>query len=259
MAASPSTKITDEQLPFLMYAQNRNFLRDRTSKLYSPAERVNNLAKIIVAISFVLFCFLGWNTWRWHQFTSNGVITEAKVTERTIDRSGDSTNYYLTYEYKVHTADRPLEPLRNRERVRSGIYRRYGIGQYILVRYLEHDPASVTSKWHRWWIWQLGAGYGLTLLLCWLGLFRLPRYYRRRIQTFLAKGRIIAGRVLTSSGKDDDGHYQISIKYEFVAPTGAYQNSDSTENRNDLKKQVLPAAGTPVAVLYVSANDFFLL
>ena len=73
MAVQPSTKLTDEQLPFLMHTQNRHFLRDRTRKLYSPAESVNNLAKVIVVVSFVLFCFLGWNTWRWYQFTSNGV------------------------------------------------------------------------------------------------------------------------------------------------------------------------------------------
>ena len=187
------------------------------------------------------------------------MIAEAKVIERAIDHSGDSTTYYLTYEYNVRRADRSLQPLRYRENVGINAYRRYEQGQYILVRYLEHDPTSVTSKWHRWWIWQLGAGYGLLLLLFWLGFVRVPRNYRRQLQTILANGRLIAGRVLTSSGKDDDGHYQLSIKYEFFTPTGEHQTDDSTAHRNDLKKHALPAAGTPVAVFYVSANDFFLL
>lgn len=248
------------QPPFLLDKRNQDFFRDRTCKLYSPAEHIKNLNVILAVVNLILFLILGWNAWRWWQFTMNGAITEAKVIDRDVDNSGDSTSYYLTYEYNARLPDQSRQSFTSRDSVSYSNYRRYEPGTYLLIRYLKHDPASATSKWHQWWIWQLIVGYGVVLFLLWLVCYRLPRSYRNRVHTILTQGKVLPGRILTSTGENDDGNYNVKITYEFTTPTtGRLLKGDVTETRNDLKRQALPASGTLVAVMYLTEADFFLL
>ena len=113
--------------------------------------------------------------------------------------------------------------------------------------------------WYSWHGWQLGVGYAVALLLLWVGGFYLPHYYHKRIQTILTQGQVVMGYVLTTVGRAEESGYKVAVTYEFTAPTGQVIQGYSAEIRNDLKMKVLPAASTPVAVFYVSANDFFLL
>ena len=113
--------------------------------------------------------------------------------------------------------------------------------------------------WYSWQWWQLGVGYGVALILLWVGGFYLPHYYRQRIQTILTQGQVVMGYVLTTVGRAEESGYKVAVTYEFTAPTGQVIQGYSAEIRKDLKMKVLPAASTPVAVFYVSANDFFLL
>lgn len=245
---------------FFIDKRNQDFFRDHTCKLYSPAEHIKNLNVILAVVNLILFLILGWNSWNWWQFTMNGVITEAKVVEREIDHSGDSDSYYLTYAYSARLSDQSRQSFTSRDSVSYSNYRRYEPGTYLRIRYLKHDPASATSKWHQWWIWQLIVGYGIALFLLWLVCYRLPRSYRNRVHTILTQGKVLPGRVLTSDGEDDDGNYKVKIIYEFTTPTtDRLLKGDVTETRNDLKRQALPAPGTLVAVMYLAEADFFLL
>jgi hypothetical protein len=201
---------------FFIDKRNQNFFRDHTCKLYSPAEHIKSLIVFLVYLDVVLLLILGINSWRWWQFTMNGVITEAKVVERKIDHSDDRTDYYLTYTYSARLPDQSRQSFTTRESVSYGDYQRYEPGTYLLIRYLKHDPASAISKWHQWWIWQLIVGYGIALFLLWLVCFRLPWSYRNRVQTFLTQGKVLLGRVLTIVGKeDDDGNYKIKLTEEW--------------------------------------------
>lgn len=245
---------------FFIDKRNQDFFRDHTCKLYSPAEHIKNLNVILAVVNLILFFILGWNTWRWWQFTMNGAITEAKVIDRDVDNSGDSTSYYLTYEYSARLPDQSRQSFTSRDSVSYSNYRRYEPGTYLLIRYLKHEPASATSKWHQWWIWQLVAGYGVVLFLLWLVCYRLPRSYRNRVRTILTQGKVLPGRILTSAGEDDDGNYNVKITYELTTPTtGRLCRGDFAETRNDLKRQALPVPGTLVAVMYLTEADFFLL
>ena len=255
-AAVPTT---DPTAPFLLYEGNRNFLQDRTHKLYSPVEDVKTFMVVVALMNLILLLFLGGSSWRWWQFTTNGVITEAKVIAREIDDSGDSTTYFLTYTYNVRLADQARHWLTGRDRVNSHTYRQYEPGQYLTVRYLKADPTNVTSKWHRWWSWQLGAGYAAAILLLWFGCVSLPRYYRQRLQTILTQGKVVMGRLLTSTGKADDGGSKVAVCYDFTTPTGTMITGHSAEIRNDLQQKGLPATDAPVAVMYLAEKDFFLL
>lgn len=245
---------------FFIDKRNQDFFRDHTCKLYSPAEYIKNAIVFFAVLNLILFLILGWNTWRWWQFTMNGVITEAKVINRDVDNSGDSTSYYLTYEYNVRMPDQVRQSFTSRDSVSYSNYRRYEPGAYLLIRYLKDDPASATSKWHSGWIWQLVAGYGIALFLLWLVCYRLPRSYRNRVHTILTQGKVLPGLILTSSGEDDDGNYKVKIIYEFTVPTtDRLRRGDFAETRNDLKRKALPAPGTLVAVMYLTEADFFLL
>jgi hypothetical protein len=246
---------------FFINKRNQNFFRDRTCKLYSPAEHIKNLTVFLALASLIFLLILGINSWRWWQFTMNGVITEAKVVEREIDHSGDSDSYYVTYAYSARLPDQSRQSFTNYDSVSYSDYQRYEPGTYLLIRYLKHEPANSTSKWHQGWIWQLIVGYGIALFLLWLVCFRLPRSYRNRVRTILTQGKVLLGRVLTIVGEeDDDGNYKIKLTYEFTAPTtGRLHRIVFAETCNDLKRKTLPAPDTPVAVMYLTEADFFLL
>ncbi|MFZ4663864.1 MAG: hypothetical protein ACOYNY_43100 [Caldilineaceae bacterium] len=245
---------------FFIDKRNQNFFHDRTCKLYSPAEQIQNAIVFFTVVNLILLIILVINSWRWWQFTMNGVITEAKVIERELDNSGDSTSYYLTYEYSARLPDQSRQSFTSRDSVSSRTYYQHELGTYILIRYLKHDPANATSKWHPGWIEELITGYGVALLLLWLGCFYLPKYYRNRIHTILTQGQVLPGHVLTSTGEDDDGSYKFTVTYEFTAPTtGHVRKGDFAETRNDLKQTALPVPGTSVAVMYLTEYDFFLL
>ena len=113
--------------------------------------------------------------------------------------------------------------------------------------------------WYSWQWWQLGVGYGVALILLWVGGFYLPHYYRQRIQTILTQGQVVIGYVLATVGRAEESGYKVAVTYEFMAPTGQVIQGHSAEIRNDLKMKALPAAGTPVAVMYLTEQDFFLL
>lgn len=163
---------TNTQALFLMYEQNRAFLQDGTSKVYSPTEDVKSFIILVALLDLVLLFLLGWHSWRW---------------------------------------------------------------------------------------WQLSVGYTVALLLLWVGGFYLPHYYHKRIQTILTQGQVVIGRVLTTVGSAEDSGYKVAVTYEFMAPTGQLIQGHSAEIRNDLTAKTLPAARTPVAVMVLTEQDFFLL
>lgn len=187
-------------------------------------------------------------------------MTEAKVIDRKVDNSGDSTSYYLIYAYRPAPYDPNQEPLIGRDQVGSGRYYDHQLGDYVLVRYLQQDPTKVTSKWHRYWVYQLVSAYAVVaFLLCLQFLYLVPRKRQLR-QEYIENGQIIPGYVVSCTGEEDsDDNYMVTLHYGFAAPHGERCQGNISQIRNDLKKQILPTPSSPVAVIYLAPDRFFVL
>jgi hypothetical protein len=165
-----------------------------------------------------------------------GVRTEALVTQSR--RGGDDNQRrLLRYEYRVGRATY----------VGRASVRRFGpgvSGETITVRYLPEDPRT------SWVLWYEPSGpprlvaflvpAGLILMSGLLALPLLGEY------ALLAEGRAAEARVVGSK-KDNDGHGQYQVEYEFHLLSGAAR-------RVKLGTSKPPAAGAMVTVVYDSEN-----
>lgn len=63
----------------------------------------------------------------------------------------------------------------------------------------------------------------------------------------------------TGGGWNDDDFYEVTVAYTAVTPSGTTINGTSKQNRPDLRKMGLPAAGMPVLVSYKDDTHFEML
>ena len=72
--------------------------------------------------------------------------------------------------------------------------------------------------------------------------------------------QVIRGQVVTCTGYvDEDGDYNLKLRYRFVSPSGQTITAQTAQIRNDLRNKALPPPGTPVAVYYLSDRSYLLL
>jgi hypothetical protein len=260
MLSQPTVTMPDQQPLFLWSEDHRLFLAGYPSKLHIPRRWWERTLQRLAYWSLILFIFLLASTWRWWQFTAYGVITEAKVIDKNIDRDDDGTTYYLIYEYNARMADQTQQRFTGRDSVSAATYEMYEMGEFLNVRYVKHDPAYVTSKWHRNWIWELGAAYGAVLPILCLGFVIIPRRWRQRTKQFNDQGQALTGRVVTVlDSTDSEENYCVRVCYEFTLPSGQEHYAEVSAVRDDLKNKPLPGYGAPIMVLYLDEHNFFLL
>jgi len=84
---------------------------------------------------------------------------------------------------------------------------------------------------------------------------------RRQRPYLLARGRrLLRGEMVSCAGReDDDGDFKLMIEYRFRSPSGSVIVHRASQIRNDLRRQPLPGAGTPVAIYYRNDRAFRLL
>lgn len=91
-----------------------------------------------------------------------------------------------------------------------------------------------------------------------LAALALRSYYRAKL--LRDHGRILSGRIIScSGGSDAEGTFGIEIHYAFVNPEGNIVEGKEATDREDLRGQLLPEVGTPLAILYASNKNFALL
>ena len=87
-------------------------------------------------------------------------------------------------------------------------------------------------------------------------------YAALRDQHLVREGTLLPGELLAAKGRtDSDGDFQLEVQYGFTPPDSRHEFVTKTEKtqRNDLKRQHLPAKGTPVAVLYRNLDHYRML
>ncbi len=69
------------------------------------------------------------------QFERIGVVAEAQVIARRVDRSGDDDDYYITFRF-----DADQQTVTRESEVSRSYHRRVAPGETVDIRYLPHDP-----------------------------------------------------------------------------------------------------------------------
>jgi type IV secretory pathway VirB2 component (pilin) len=248
---------------FTWRAHNQKYLAGsaRRPQLRSSVIWVFILCAPIIVVSTIPFFFAAWNSWaNWNTLRSSGVVTEATLTQRYIDESGDSDAYHLMFVY-----DAPffgdLRSYNGEATVSEDEYNRSEIGGTITVVYAPDNPQIVRLA-GREGFWE-GVGFTLGALafsLASIGLIIGGATMMRRDNRLRRQGQLIYG-VLRSvdSNTDSEGALSVTLRYEFTAPNGQLMQHTVAETRDDLDQATLPQVGERVAVLYADKETFRLL
>src|SRR5258708_18221579 len=206
---------------------------------------VQMLLIVAVGVGYVF----GSNISRANAAEQCGTATQAIVTDgysSTSNKGG--TSYYIDYELKVDG-----QVYKKHVGIGIDLYNRLLIGDAVQVKYLPSDPnVSVLTGSDKDDTDRNSGILALVIVLpiCLIisGLILLNDRKNRR----LSKGQLLPGTVVGAPGRSGSrGSYLVTIDYRFTSPYGQETTRGQAGNRPDLRKTALPAAGTPVTVLYV--------
>lgn len=222
------------------------------------------LLAIFAAVVFSISLISGiWDFWR---FETSGVNTVAVVTQCQMQPQGEN-NYApeLNYIYTVNSLD-----YENSHTItgRALDCDDFPIGTTLEARYLLNNPShsKITQTeanptlGYRIFFYSGFACFSVFMVafVIW-GLTDVIEYIiaRRNYPILLKKGVLLDGEIVKAEreirGRYTKFHY-VKITYEFETPDGRILTRSLSRRREDLKGKELPAAGTPVTVLY--ADDF---
>ena len=236
--------------PFVLCPKNRNVALGIAS--YRP--NIHSLRLVmcnhtvlwklsLLSILFIsLFTFYGFismlmQEWRLNQA---GIITGAVVKDKSIYSSGDSTRYYVTYQFNHIPPNGDPRSYSNTHHMSENDYREFEKGMKIDIVYDPQDPAisdlyPVSSDWVPGVPALIFIGFFLAFYF-----FAFFKGYRRERQ--LARyGQLLHGTLIEIEGYYSDIGYQVVAHYTFVSPTGRViaGKPQSTVN-NKLKKNRCP-------------------
>jgi hypothetical protein len=260
----------DRPEPFVLNPDNRPLLEEGapTSALASSSNRTMIQVMSFVLILGVLFTGLmlavaasEWTTWA--ALRDSGVQTEATITGRHIDDSGDNTSYYVSYTYQHIPADGDPRTYHHEERVNSATYDSAEQGRRVAALYTPDDPERVTIdvRLEQPWFGVVGAGFFLVLFIAvpGAGIF-MERRHAQIAQRLRESSSMLPGEVVKCTGNAADDDYYVRLTYRFQSPTSGktIQHAQRLQ-RNDMGDDSLPAPGTPVVVLYRDDKTFQVL
>jgi len=81
----------------------------------------------------------------YNRLTREGIPAWATITELEIDDSGDSTSYYVHYQYRARVQG-DLTRFEDQDSVSGSFYRSLQVGQQVEILYAESDPALTAIK-----------------------------------------------------------------------------------------------------------------
>ncbi|MBN1680113.1 MAG: DUF3592 domain-containing protein [Anaerolineae bacterium] len=195
----------------------------------------------------------------WYQLRQDGVSVQATITDLLV-RGGDS-RYYAVYSFAPGGDDTPTytDEQRITQTDFEGLHKQQTITVTFLpdspdISYLEgySDPGDLSRNWLSVIAVTLTA---LLLVLLVAGLLQ-----RRQPRAAARATHLIKGEVVTCPGTlDDDGDYNVKLRYRFRSPSGRMMVNQSSRIRNDLKNAALPQPGTPVAIYYRNDQSYQVL
>jgi hypothetical protein len=260
----------DRPEPFVLNPDNRPLLDEGapTSALASNSNPTMIQVMYFVLILGVLFTGLmlavavsEWTTWA--ALRDAGVSTEATITGRSIDDSGESTAYYVSYTYAHTPADGDPRTYQSEERVNSDTYDSAEQGRRVAALYIPDDPERVTIdvRLEPPWFSVVGAGFFLILFIIVPGggIF-IERRHTQVAQRLRESSSMLPGEVVKCTGSAADDDYHVRLTYRFQSPaSGKTLQQAQRLQRDDMGDESLPAPGTPVIVLYRDDTTFQVL
>jgi hypothetical protein len=262
-AARPSVEEELSEFPetvqreaFLLNPGNRAFVTGQSRRLAPASYGCVLLFFIPFLAAGLFFLAFGLNSlYQWQQLTTEGVTTRAKFIDRRISSDSDNdTTYHVTFQFGLDNRTYVVE-----QNVDSDIYSRAETGVVVDVVYVPHNPTLAKIAGTEA---SPAEAFVLVFSLCWNGfvwLVVLSTISSRRKHRALERGgQLTRGEVVACSGRSGSkGAYILTVEYRFSAPdSGEMLSHKQTATRNDLRGQLLPAPGTPLAILYLDRETY---
>jgi hypothetical protein len=257
----------NERRLFLMNPSNARLVAEHTRRAAAASQKRGRVpAFIATVLLFIAGIFWGlvlpdWRTW--YQFDQEAVTTQGEIIALEIrEQVPDDARYVVYYHFATGSAEEEVF-FSGEQRVSPDFYEAQAEDTPVDVTYLPDDPdQSRLDDHHNPAVERrndrtIAAG-GLTFIF--LLLFVLSAIQRRRPEQAVRGKHLIRGDVVSSTGlKDDDGDFNVKLRYSFQSPNGQIITDQTSQIRNDLSKTSLPAPGTPVAVYYQNDHSYRLL
>lgn len=238
---------------FLMNPANAKLVARRTP-------RRGRLASLLaMLLLFVAGVFWGlaipyWLTW--YEFRQEGDTAQGEVISL---EERDADRYIAFYRFTLGSEEEELF-YSGEQDVSREFYDTLAQDTPVEVIYLPDDPnqsrlddSRSPENERRLQLAYVAAGLTVMIVL----LFVLSAVQRRRPER---DKHLIRGQVVSITGhRDNDGDFNIKLRYRFQPP-GAREIVDQTSQiRNDLDPRNLPAPGTPIVVYYQNEHSYRLL
>ena len=240
---------------FLLYPQNKGFLRGYSRRLHGRYEAQAGVLLLVLLICSALALMWSHELSDWVRLTYHGRETQGVITGHQITR-GKSTNYYLFYSYELPQSG-GTRRFSADENVPRATYSAFSPGAGVTVRYVPDAPHISSIQWTPALpIWKT---IGLTVAT--LGTCFVTRQSVLTLQTLRLlrrEGWVVSGRVSSANIESSRNGQRLNVVYQFTAPDQRVLRGSDNTLRNDLKGK-LPQPGTLVAVLYVSPEVFQIL
>jgi hypothetical protein len=256
--------------PFVLNPDNRPLLEEGAPPSALASNRNDEMiggTYLILVIGVLLsgimavLAVLDWMDWG--ALRDSGVQTEATITGRRIDTSGEGTAYYVSYTYQHIPADGDPRTYHSEERVNSGTYDDAEQGRRVAALYTPADPEHVTIdvRLEPPWIQTVGMLFSVGLFI--VVPLLIISHDRRRAQVeqrLRQSSSMLPGEVVTCTGNAADDDYHVRLTYRFQSThSGKTIQKAQRLQRNDMNDASLPAPGTPVIVLYRDDQTFQVL
>ncbi len=235
---------------------NRKFVSGEKSRI-GNSRTMNIWAAIFFLLAAAAAYFVGGSVLRTEEAARSGTATKAIITDGYISKSSKGgTSYYIDYEFKING-----QVYKRHLQIGSALYNGLSIGDTVTIKYLQSDPdvsvltGDFKDDTERTQNIVLTAIFLPTFLIIGALILRVDGRNRR-----YSSGQLLPGQIVSAQGKaGSKGAYIVSVEYSFTNPYGQQLTKKQSNNRPDLRKNPLPAAGSPAAVLYVDDNFFKLM
>jgi hypothetical protein len=213
-----------------------------------------------------------------YQLQQNGIDTQGSIVDIqpvSMRSRGQAPAAYITYSF---TSAAEVIYL-GKQVVSTEDSRRLQPGATVAIRYLLHNPnASVLVVQNVENI--LGPGNAMITLLVTISQLATLAVFASLMwsvwwdEQYFRRGRLIFGHVLKcraylesfasqlnveSTDRHLGGRFMIELSYAFHSHAGKTIRAVTTQQRNDLRFQALPAFGQPLAILYLDDRHYKLL
>ncbi|MFZ6026818.1 MAG: DUF3592 domain-containing protein [Chloroflexota bacterium] len=192
---------------------------------------------------------------KYNQLSREGVTAKGMITELDIDNSGDSTSYYVSYQFTASINGDPTQ-VQARESVSSSLYNDLETGQKIDVLYAASDPNLSTLKAEfappNLLFSLFFVGFGGLFVLFGLGMMYGGVKAMRELNQLRSSGRQVQGIIFDRwQDTDSDGDPTYFVAYAFkVGPAQQIVTAAEQNKKLHQKYQI----GDSVTVRYVPSQ-----